>query len=457
MRGKGKTLSLFLIIILTLSSAPALFLVVPAEGQGGQFSIAPPSVQFSIADGSVLYNVGNFNVAFVASGCTSNDVIMAAYLRSVSYRTSWQNYDIEVLGSGQKSNLDPNGFFCTVDLSHVPLGAQQITVTVTSESDIFSIFTKTSQTAIHFNITAPPQNATVPPASTWNVNKVAENIADTTNFPVAVDSNGIPQIAYTGFGVEYAKWNGFSWSTQTVDVGSVDSLALGADGMPRILYWGWGDSGLKYACWTGSNWTTQIIDPSINGYYEVGALALDSSGNPHVAYINGTTVQYASWTGSNWTKQIVETYPEIRAPISLALDSSNNPQILYDCPTFIADNGLVGTDENQMGLHSFYTYYHFRLASWNGTTWSIQNITYANDPESSLVLDSKNNPHIVYKVDHSFENSTLMYDSWNGTTWNSQEVISNVSLFNTGFLRWTPTITHTLSTLGKMGRCSTLF
>ena len=229
MRGNGKYLSLFLIIILTLSGVAALFLVVPAEGQ--IYSISSPYVQFSIADGSILYSSGHFNVGFTAYGCSSDEMIVAASITEVSYRTSWQNYDITVFQADKNSNQSQNSFFYAVDLTYAPLGSQQIVVTVVSEGINFGggsylgTFSKTSQTAIHFNITAPPPNATVPPASTWNVNKVAENIDDTTNFPVAVDSNGVPQIAYTGFGVEYAKWNGFSWSTQTDDVGSVYSLA----------------------------------------------------------------------------------------------------------------------------------------------------------------------------------------------------------------------------------------
>jgi len=260
----------------------------------------------------------------------------------------------------------------------------------------------------------------------WNVQIVDVNGAREGNgriCPIVVDSNSNPHIAYTSpysdSKVTYASSNGSLWSTQIIASGNAFSLVLDANDNPHILY-----TGLTYASWKGSKWTSQIVDPTDPN--TLGALALDSFGNPHVAYTDGQAVKYASRIGSTWNIQIVDAYSEIPFQLSLALDSNNTPYILYGFTISIPT-----------GTGNYWHLEEVKLATWRNSNWSIQSVAHT-DGFGNMVLDSKGYPHIIYKVYYpqftGMDNSSLVYASWNGSAWNTQAVVSNVRLANVGFL-----------------------
>ena len=167
--------------------------------------------------------------------------------------------------------------FFAIDLTHVPLGAQQVTVTVGGAGYAFwyptyNTFYNSGSFSLDFTIEAAPsptQNST-----SWNLQTVNADGPAGANSPIAVDSNGVPHIAYISYPsfIEYETWSNVGWSTQTVDIGTqVYSLALDSNNTPHLVYeW----NGLMYATGEGSNWTTQTVDP--NGA-SAAALAFDSS------------------------------------------------------------------------------------------------------------------------------------------------------------------------------------
>jgi hypothetical protein len=264
--------------------------------------------------------------------------------------------------------------------------------------------------------------------TSWDVQTVDANGMRGGNgyCPIAIDSNNRPGIAYTDVTFQhedyqdfqvplamYASWNGSVWSTKNIDYGHPTSLVFDAEGNPHVLYTvPFGP--LMYASWTGTNWTKQIVDSNPQGY---GAVALDSFGNPHVAYTDGATIKYARWTGSNWTVQTVDTYGPggILFGLSLSLDSNNTPYLFYDRPISIS----------QWASHNL------TLAIWRNSSWTVQNVAYAGGG-GNMVLDSKGYPHMVYKLDYpeftGIDNSTLVYASWNGSSWITQTVVSNTNI-----------------------------
>jgi len=262
-------------------------------------------------------------------------------------------------------------------------------------------------------------------APSWKIQIVDENGAMGGNgriYPIAVDSNNNPHLVYlspySDSKVTYASSNGLSWSTQTITGGNAFSLVLDDNDNPHIMY-----TGLTYAYWTGSNWTTQTVDPTAPNAF--AALALDSFGNPHVAYTDHTVVKYARWTGSNWNIQTVDTHSEIPYRLSLALDSNNTPYITYDFTISIPT-----------GTGNYQSIEKVKLATLQNSKWHIQTIAYSGD-FGNMVLDSKGYPHMIYRIDHSthFTNSTLVYAHWDEKNWwTTQAVVSNVRLDNVGFL-----------------------
>jgi hypothetical protein len=423
----SESLVLALVLVFAVASMTPLSLMTFAENYESNTTwidyISPPSVGFSLPSGSILYDVGNFNVGFIASGCTAANMIIASSLYSVSYKTSWQNYDIVAYQAETGSNHSQNSFFGTIDLTYAPVGSQQILVTVVSDGVNFGggsymgAFSKTSEAVLDFTIITPPTEPVSPPVSTWIVQMVDTNVPQQNFYPIVVDSHHEPHIAYTGFGAEYASWNGFTWSTQTVDSGCVDSLVMDSNDNPHLLCQGW--SGLDYVTWNGSDWATQTVASQGNS----GSLALDSTMTPHIAFTNGSLLSYASWDGSNWTIQTVDTADQISSQISLAFDQNNHPYIFYECTI---------QDPN-----SYHMLENLRLATWQNSNWTIKCIANAAG-FGNMVLDSRGNPHLVYDVEYpqftGADNSTIIYDSWNGTTWDIQNVVSNITLPTCSFL-----------------------
>jgi hypothetical protein len=245
---------------------------------------------------------------------------------------------------------------------------------------------------------------------------------------LALDSKGYPHISYYNYtsflephaitynsslvfgDLKYAWWNGTSWSTQTVEFGTVDSkvgaycsLALDSQDKPHISYYEWNDvawsmvnGNLKYASWTGTSWNIETADSDGNVGKD-SSLALDSADNPHITYLDGTNgnLKYATRTSAGWNIQIVDN--AVGGYCRLVLDSTYIPHISY------WKNGLM-------------------YASWNGTGWSVETVDFSDNSTvgiwCSLALDSNSHPHISY-VDDQNGHAYLKYASWDGTAWNT--------------------------------------
>jgi len=232
-----------------------------------------------------------------------------------------------------------------------------------------------------------------------------------------------------------------TWKGQQVDAqGSGGSIAFDSEGNPHIAYSyrymtndslvSWYAYGLKYAVWNGNNWNIQTIDSTGSG----GILALDSQDRPHILYAAGYDLKYAISDGNNWNIQTIDsTDPEIGTiKYSMALDSNGNPHAVYSTFNYAKNynNGSYTED--------------IKYAVFNGVKWDIQivdvvNVTIGN-LSPSLVLDSNNNPHMIYleTVQYFYkDNSTnvlgrwetynVKYASLNGLSWQIQTVLSNCS------------------------------
>jgi hypothetical protein len=265
-------------------------------------------------------------------------------------------------------------------------------------------------------------------APSWNVQIVDEDASGIGYgfCPIAVDSNNNPHIAYSGSPeARYASWNGSGWNIQQIpSYAFVHDLVLDANGDPHITL-----GSLAYGTWNGSGWDFQTVTTDYTVY---SSLALDSSGNPHVAYITGDKLKYATQNGSNWTIQTVavDKLQQDSIRLSLALNSHDTPYIMYRTRPYV-DNS-TGEEHSSVDI---------KLAVWQNSRWNIETVRTSSHLVTfgNMVLDSKGNPHFLGKQYLYPEGSdtrveTIEYVSWDGWAWNTQTVTSNVSLTNLGLL-----------------------
>jgi hypothetical protein len=263
----------------------------------------------------------------------------------------------------------------------------------------------------------------------WDIQVVSEDaeVIGSGYCPIKVDSKGNPHIVYSGFGyMGYVSWNGSEWNNQKGSYGVPHDLVLDANDTPHITL-----GSLEYATWNGTQWNLQQID---TGYIPYSSLALDSSGNAHIAYINdGEKLKYATQSGSNWTTQTVDTdanLPDTEPTFSLALDSNDTPHIMYySLSSFVDEKGNT--------IHSI----NLKQAVLQNSSWTIEPVPTSPNLVAfgNMVLDSAGNPHFLAKQQFYPEGSdtrrfTVEYFRWDGSTWKTQTVTSNVSLNQLGLL-----------------------
>ena len=154
--------------------------------------------------------------------------------------------------------------------------------------------------------------------------KVAGNAAFCT---LVLDSKQYPRISYADFGtglganLRYATWDGSAWKTVpiTIQVGAVvayyTSIALDANDKPFFSFYDYADPSntfrlrMRSVFSMGNYWEANTVDPQ-GGSGKFNSIAVDSKGNPHIAYANvryeSSSLRYASWDGKAWKTEILD-------------------------------------------------------------------------------------------------------------------------------------------------------
>ena len=104
--------------------------------------------------------------------------------------------------------------------------------------------------------------------------------------------------------LQYAPKSDSTCNSVTVDesstmVGTYSDIALDSSGNPHISYVDSTNGLLRYAYHDGTSWSLSTVDPSgiVLGYTSI---AIDADGNPRIAYHDGT-LRLAEWGGASWT------------------------------------------------------------------------------------------------------------------------------------------------------------
>jgi hypothetical protein len=269
------------------------------------------------------------------------------------------------------------------------------------------------------------------------------------NSSLALDASGAPHISYydaTYQALRYAHLEGAAWQTATVAISASQWIAssLGVDGAghPHIVYDGGTPAGLQHIWYDGSAWHNEYI-----GSGDVPALAMDSAGRPHVAYLN-FSLAYAYYDGTAWITTTVSPLGSgLVGRVSLALDSAGRPAISYhdtgydrlgyawydgtawftttvDASVGTGIYNAVAVDAAGRPAISYsdagYSIGHLKYVRFDGTAWQIETVDRSRAVnQSSLQLDAAGHARVAYEEPRQGE---LLYAHYDGTAWHTATV-----------------------------------
>ena len=144
--------------------------------------------------------------------------------------------------------------------------------------------------------------------------------------------------------LSYALRSGDVWSIEVIDAGGdpgrYSSLAFDSSGMPHISYVdlvGPREATVRYATWDGSSWlTTDVasLDEILIGFTgarRIADIQVDSSGVPHIVFGDQGGVFYGVLDDAEWQIDQIATMGNLRLGqlVSFALDGANRPHIAF--------------------------------------------------------------------------------------------------------------------------------
>jgi hypothetical protein len=236
---------------------------------------------------------------------------------------------------------------------------------------------------------------------------------------LTLDAAGNPHICYTPREIRYAHFDGHKWTKQEVDSGSgliayICSIQVTPSGKPMMSWYLESGTYLRFAILEGGAWMAQSIQGGQGNYPgKWTSIALDGRGFPRISYSDFPIGQlkYASFDGKIWTTSLVDV-PETSSQggqrgmgNSLILDAQGQPMICY-------------YDEQSLKM-ARYLEGHWQKETIeqlpNFGRWSWKNF------RSSLVLDSKGNPHIGFESIQGLEHAW-----WDGNKWRTQLIVTSL-------------------------------
>ena len=165
------------------------------------------------------------------------------------------------------------------------------------------------------------------------------------------------------------------------------------------------DRDIFYKKWNASTstWTTtDVVSTGSSDYSLNPDLSIDSSGNPHVVWVDDYEIFYSYWNdiSSSWTSA---------EQISTAgIWSANTPDIDID----ISDNIHVAFEQagsEDMNLH--YTMWNASISSWT-TSVDISIGIYFDAFNPSIDSDSKGNVHVTWNGNANGAEHNIYYRKW---------------------------------------------
>lgn len=167
---------------------------------------------------------------------------------------------------------------------------------------------------------------------------------------IAIDPSGDVRIGSWRIfaGAAFFTRGASSWTTEIFGQwGYMPWMELDGDGHAHFVYYG-GSSGIpSYGTNESGVWVTESVD--VDGDLTDNDIALDSSGDPYIAYSNTYAIRYEAPTfyyhtdvyfayrsGGAWRREVVDSSHDYSGPYGtstrIAFDGSNTPHVVYIDP-----------------------------------------------------------------------------------------------------------------------------
>jgi len=180
----------------------------------------------------------------------------------------------------------------------------------------------------------------------WELCTVDEARGCGLSASIAIDGHDCPHVAYlqmtaTMSSLRYARHDGTEWRIETVLAGEAltylgCTLALDEDDKPHVALWDCKEGKIRYATHDGSTWLLETIDtiaePNVATDFLVPSIAVEKGGTVHVAYYDLTEEALCHARRDaplSWSVETVDRGEWVGTHCSLAVDALGQPRIAY--------------------------------------------------------------------------------------------------------------------------------
>lgn len=159
-------------------------------------------------------------------------------------------------------------------------------------------------------------------------------------------------------------------------------------------------------------WSVENVD-NREGAGDISSIAIDSNGNPWIAYLNDVTgnLDIAFWTSLNWSLSTLAATNYSTFPYTY-----NRPHIAIG-PNHTVAVAFVDATAADLAL---------RVALWTGASWQISFVdTIGNTGMPHVAFDAAGNPVVFYHRIRSGTRGTA-YAYFDGSTWVTESVQTDI-------------------------------